>query len=65
VARQVLEMTDMAFWAEASLGPVSSSLRGRVARLGLGCQTAEIGQLATWLAMFRGREWPKARPAVT
>ena len=33
VARQVLAMTHMAFWAEASLGPVPSALRGRIAPL--------------------------------
>jgi 2-polyprenyl-6-methoxyphenol hydroxylase-like FAD-dependent oxidoreductase len=32
-ARQVLAMTHMAFWAEASLGPVPSALRGRLAPL--------------------------------
>ena len=33
VARQVMAMTHMAFWAEASLGPVPSVLRGRLAPL--------------------------------
>jgi hypothetical protein len=33
VARQVLAMTHMAFWAEASPGPVPSALRSRVAPL--------------------------------
>jgi hypothetical protein len=33
VARQVLAMTHLAFWAEASTGPVASALRGRVAPL--------------------------------
>ena len=33
VARQVLAMTHMAFWAEASLGPVPSALRSRLAPL--------------------------------
>jgi 2-polyprenyl-6-methoxyphenol hydroxylase-like FAD-dependent oxidoreductase len=31
VARQVLAMTHLAFWAEASTGPVVSALRGRLA----------------------------------
>jgi 2-polyprenyl-6-methoxyphenol hydroxylase-like FAD-dependent oxidoreductase len=30
VARQVLAMTHLAFWAEASTGPVASALRGRL-----------------------------------
>jgi 2-polyprenyl-6-methoxyphenol hydroxylase-like FAD-dependent oxidoreductase len=33
VARQVLAMTHLAFWAEAGTGPVSSTLRGRLAPL--------------------------------
>ena len=33
VARQVMAMTHVAFWAEASLGPVPSALRGRLAPL--------------------------------
>jgi 2-polyprenyl-6-methoxyphenol hydroxylase-like FAD-dependent oxidoreductase len=33
VARQVLAMTHMAFWAEASLGPVPAALRGRLGPL--------------------------------
>jgi hypothetical protein len=33
VARQVLAITNVAFWAEASLGPVPSALRGRLAPL--------------------------------
>ena len=33
VARQVLAMTHLAFWAEASTGPVPSALRGRLAPL--------------------------------
>ena len=33
VARQVLAMTHIVFWAEASLGPVPSALRGRLAPL--------------------------------
>ena len=33
VARQVLAMTHVAFWAEAALGPVPSALRGRLAPL--------------------------------
>ncbi len=33
VARQVLAMTHLVFWAEASLGPVPSALRGRLAPL--------------------------------
>jgi 2-polyprenyl-6-methoxyphenol hydroxylase-like FAD-dependent oxidoreductase len=34
VARRVLALTDLAFWAEASTGTVASALRGRVAPLG-------------------------------
>jgi 2-polyprenyl-6-methoxyphenol hydroxylase-like FAD-dependent oxidoreductase len=44
VARQVLAMTHMAFWAEASLGPVPSSLRGRVAPLAAPLVSALIGR---------------------
>jgi hypothetical protein len=33
VARQLLAMTDLAFWAEAGTGPVSSALRARLAPL--------------------------------
>ena len=33
VARQVLVMTHLAFWAEASTGPVASAFRGRLAPL--------------------------------
>jgi 2-polyprenyl-6-methoxyphenol hydroxylase-like FAD-dependent oxidoreductase len=33
VARQVLAMTHVAFWAEASVGPVPSAIRGRLAPL--------------------------------
>jgi hypothetical protein len=33
VARQVLAMTHLAFWAEASTGPVASAFRGRLAPL--------------------------------
>jgi 2-polyprenyl-6-methoxyphenol hydroxylase-like FAD-dependent oxidoreductase len=33
VARQVLAMTNLAFWAEAGTGPVPSALRARVHRL--------------------------------
>jgi hypothetical protein len=33
VARQVLAMTNLAFWAEAAAGPVPSALRGRLAPL--------------------------------
>jgi 2-polyprenyl-6-methoxyphenol hydroxylase-like FAD-dependent oxidoreductase len=33
VARQVLLMTHLAFWAEASTGPVASAVRGRLAPL--------------------------------
>jgi 2-polyprenyl-6-methoxyphenol hydroxylase-like FAD-dependent oxidoreductase len=34
VARRVLALTDLAFWAEASTGTVASALRGHVAPLG-------------------------------
>jgi hypothetical protein len=33
VAHQLLAMTDLAFWAEAGMGPVPSALRGRLAPL--------------------------------
>jgi 2-polyprenyl-6-methoxyphenol hydroxylase-like FAD-dependent oxidoreductase len=33
VAREVMAMTHLAFWAEAALGPVPSALRGRLAPL--------------------------------
>ena len=32
--------------------------------VGFRCQTAQLGQLTSWLAML-GAEWPKARPTVT
>ncbi len=44
VARQVLAMTHMAFWAEASLGPVPSALRSRVAPLAAPLVPAVIGR---------------------
>ena len=44
VARQVLAMTHMAFWAEASLGPVPSALRGWVAPLAAPLVPALIGR---------------------
>lgn len=44
VARQVLAMTHMAFWAEASLGPVPSALRGRVGPLAAPLVPAVIGR---------------------
>jgi 2-polyprenyl-6-methoxyphenol hydroxylase-like FAD-dependent oxidoreductase len=44
VARQVLAMTHMAFWAEASLGPVPSSLRSRLAPLAAPLIPALIGR---------------------
>jgi 2-polyprenyl-6-methoxyphenol hydroxylase-like FAD-dependent oxidoreductase len=44
VARQVLAMTHIAFWAEASLGPVPSALRGRVGPLAAPLVPAVIGR---------------------
>ena len=44
VARQVMAMTHMAFWAEASLAPVPSLLRGRVAPLAAPLVPAVIGR---------------------
>ena len=44
VARQVLAMTNMAFWAEASLGSVPSALRGRVVPLAAPLVPALIGR---------------------
>ena len=44
VARQVLAMTHVAFWAEASLGPVPSALRGRVGPLAAPLVPAVIGR---------------------
>jgi 2-polyprenyl-6-methoxyphenol hydroxylase-like FAD-dependent oxidoreductase len=44
VARQVLAMTHVAFWAEASLGPVPSALRSRVAPLAAPLVPAVIGR---------------------
>ena len=44
VARQVMAMTHVAFWAEASLGPVPSALRSRVAPLAAPLVPAVIGR---------------------
>jgi 2-polyprenyl-6-methoxyphenol hydroxylase-like FAD-dependent oxidoreductase len=44
VARQVLALTHMAFWAEASLGPVPSALRGRLAPLAAPLAPAVMGR---------------------
>ena len=44
VARQVLAMTHLAFWAEASQGPVPSALRGRLAPLAAPLVPAVIGR---------------------
>jgi hypothetical protein len=44
VARQVMAMTHMAFWAEASLAPVPSLLRSRVAPLAAPLVPAMIGR---------------------
>jgi 2-polyprenyl-6-methoxyphenol hydroxylase-like FAD-dependent oxidoreductase len=44
VARQVLAMTHLAFWAEASTGPVASALRGRLAPLAAPFVPALIGR---------------------
>ena len=43
VARQVLAMTHLAFWAEASTGPVASAFRGRLAPLAAPVVPALIG----------------------
>jgi 2-polyprenyl-6-methoxyphenol hydroxylase-like FAD-dependent oxidoreductase len=44
VARQVLAMTHLAFWAEASTGPAASALRGRLAPLAAPLVPALIGR---------------------
>jgi hypothetical protein len=44
VACQVMAMTHVAFWAEASLGPVPSALRGRLAPLGAPLVPAVTGR---------------------
>jgi 2-polyprenyl-6-methoxyphenol hydroxylase-like FAD-dependent oxidoreductase len=44
VARQVLAMTHLAFWAEASQGPVPSALRMRLAPLAVSVAPAVIGR---------------------
>jgi 2-polyprenyl-6-methoxyphenol hydroxylase-like FAD-dependent oxidoreductase len=44
VARQVLAMTHLAFWAEASTGPVASAFRGRLAPLAAYVVPALIGR---------------------
>jgi 2-polyprenyl-6-methoxyphenol hydroxylase-like FAD-dependent oxidoreductase len=44
VARQVLAMTRLAFWAEASTGPVASAFRGRLAPLAAPVVPALIGR---------------------
>jgi 2-polyprenyl-6-methoxyphenol hydroxylase-like FAD-dependent oxidoreductase len=44
IARQVLAMTHVAFWAEAAPGPVPSTLRGRVGPLTAPLVTAAIGR---------------------
>lgn len=44
VARQVLAMTHLAFWAEASTGPVASAFRGRLAPLAAPVVPALIGR---------------------
>ena len=44
VARQVLAMTHLVFWAEASLGPVPSALRGRLAPLAAPLVPAVLGR---------------------
>ena len=44
VARQVLAMTNAVFWAEASLGPVPSALRGRLAPLAAPLVPAVMGR---------------------
>jgi 2-polyprenyl-6-methoxyphenol hydroxylase-like FAD-dependent oxidoreductase len=44
VARQVLAMTHLVFWAEASTGPVASAFRGRLAPLAAPVVPALIGR---------------------
>jgi hypothetical protein len=44
VARHVLAMTHLAFWAEASTGPVASAFRGRLAPLAAPVVPALMGQ---------------------
>ena len=44
VAREVMAMTHIVFWAEASLGPVPSALRGRLAPLAAPLVPAVIGR---------------------
>jgi hypothetical protein len=44
VARQVLAMTHLAFWAEAATGPNPSALRGRLAPLAAPLGSALIGR---------------------
>jgi hypothetical protein len=44
VARQVLAMTNLVFWAEASTGPVASAFRGRLAPLAAPVVPALIGR---------------------
>jgi 2-polyprenyl-6-methoxyphenol hydroxylase-like FAD-dependent oxidoreductase len=44
VARQVLAMTHLAFWAEASTGPVASAFRGRLAPLAAPVVPALVGR---------------------
>jgi 2-polyprenyl-6-methoxyphenol hydroxylase-like FAD-dependent oxidoreductase len=44
VARQLLAMTDLAFWAEAATGPVPSALRARLAPLAAPLLPALAGQ---------------------
>ena len=44
VARQVLGMTHLAFWAEAATGPVPSALRGRLAPLAAPFVPALLGR---------------------
>jgi hypothetical protein len=44
VARQVLAMTHLAFWAEAAAGPVPSLLRGRLAPLAAPLVPAVLGR---------------------
>ena len=59
VARQVLAMTNAAFWAEASLGPVPSALRGRLAPLAAPLVPAVMGRRGSspgrsgWSRSFR------------
>jgi len=44
VAREVMAMTNIVFWAEASLGPVPSALRARLAPLAAPLVPAVIGR---------------------